>query len=316
MLDPPLAERVCTWAEQRDARIAGRNPWLVSVNVMRNSVEDRVGGLAAEMAFWALLSMLPMLVTIAALLGYAEKLVGDERLRAGQDAMVRGASVVFSPDLTREVIRPFIGGLLQEGRGGVALTGLVVALYLASRVFTATIRALDLAYRTEERRGLVTQRLIALGLAGGFVVVIVLGLLLVVVGPLLGGGQTLADRWGFGAAFQFTWFVLRWPFLITVMTLFLAAVYLWGPNVDNRLRDCLPGALLGVLTWILVSVSLRIYLAAGGGETVAVSSEDQAVALVARAIGTVVAALLWTFVTGLAILLGGELNAELERTRA
>jgi membrane protein len=315
VLDPPLVDRVDTWVRERTTRIAGRNPWLLSVNVVRNCVEDRVGGLAAEMAFWALLSMLPLLVAIAALLGYAGRLLGDDRVRAGQDAIVNAGSVVFSNDLTTEVVRPFVGAMLQEGRGGVAVTGLAVALYLASRVFAATIRALDLAYRVEERRGLVTQRMISLLLALGFVLVIVAGLLLVVVGPLLGGGQSLADRLGFGPAFEFAWFVLRWPFLITLMTLFLAWVYLWGPNVDNRLRHCLPGALLGVVTWIIASVALRVYLAAGGGETVAVTSEDAAVALVARVIGTVVAALLWTFITGLAILLGGELNAELERTR-
>lgn len=312
----PLVDRVYAWAQERDASIGGRNPWLLSANVVRNSVEDRVGGLAAEMAFWALLSMLPMLVTIAALLGYAARIVGDDRLRSGQDALIRAGSVVFSSDLTREVVRPFVTGLLQDGRGGVAITGLVVALYLASRVFTATIRALDLAYRAEERRGLLQQRLIALALAGCFVLVVVVGLVLVVVGPLLGGGQALADGLGLGGAFRFAWEVVRWPLVIAMMTLFLAAVYLWGPNVNNRLRDCLPGAVLGVVTWLVASMALRVYLAAGGGgESIAVTTEDQAVALVARAIGTVVAALLWTFVTGLAILLGGELNAELERTR-
>lgn len=316
MLEPPLADRACAWAERRRTRIGGRNPWVVAVNVLRNSVEDRVGGLAAEMAFWALLSMLPMLVTIAALLGYAEGFVGDDRLRAGQNALAGAASIVFSSELTAEVVRPFIAGMLQEGRGGVAVTSLIVALYLASRVFTATIRALDLAYRAEERRGLVMQRLIALGLAAGFVLVVVLGLLLVVIGPLLGGGQDVADRLGFGTAFKFTWLVLRWPFLIIVMTAFLATVYLLGPNVDHRARDCLPGALLGVTTWLLASVALRVYLSAGGGEAVALTMEDQAVALVGRVIGTMIAALLWTFMTGLAILLGGELNAELERTRS
>ena len=160
-----------------------------------------------------------------------------------------------------------------------------------------------------------SQRLIALGLATGFVIIVVLGLLLVVVGPLLGNGQDLADRLGLGPAFKFSWLVVRWPFLISLMTMFLAAVYLAGPNVRNRLRDCLPGAFLGVVTWLLASVALRVYLAAGGGETATLTMEDEAVALTGRVIGTMVAALLWTFVTGLAILLGGELNAELERTR-
>lgn len=313
MIQPALAERALKWAHARRTRIRGYNPWAVAVHVTRHGAEDRVGGLAAEMAFWALLSVLPLLVTLAALLGYAERLVGAERLRAGQEALITAGSVVFSAELTGEVVRPFVTGMLQDGRGGTAITGLAVTLFLASRVFTATIRALDLAYRVEERRGLVRQRMIAVGMAGGFVLVLVVTLLLTVIGPLLGSGQMLANQIGVGGAFEIAWLFLRWPFLFAVMTLFLAAVYLWGPNVENRLRNCLPGAVLGVLLWTLASLLLRLYLEAGGGTT-AFSLTDQAVALVARVLGTVVAGLLWTYVTGLAILLGGELNAELART--
>jgi membrane protein len=314
--DQHLADRALRWANRRRHRLFGRNPWVVTVDVIRNSVEDRLGGLAAEMAFWALLSLFPLLVTIAALLGYAERIVGAEELRRGQEAIIGAGSVVFSSDLTSDVVRPLVAGLLREGRGGVAITGLLVALYLASRVFTATIRALDLAYRVPERRGLVRQRVIAMGFAAGFVALVVVALLVVVVGPLLGAGEGVADDMGMGSVFEVAWQIARWPVLVAGMIAFLSAVYLWGPNVRNTFRECLPGAILGVATWAIASFALRFYLIAGGGQAPILDGQDQAVELVGRVIGTLIAVVLWTYVTGLAILLGGELNGELHRLDA
>ena len=311
--DQHLYERALAWAQQRRHRPGGRNYAVVAVEVVRNTVADRLAGLAAEMAFWALLSLLPLLVTIASLLGYAGRLIGPDRIARGETAIVSALSVVFSPDVIIDVVKPFIAGLLRQGRGGVALTGLLVSLYLASRVFTATIRALDLAYQVPERRGLLSQRLIAMAMAIAFVVVGVMTLLVTVVGPLLGSGQMLADRVGAGGLFQTLWTLLRWPFLLSAMVLFLSAVYLWGPNVVNSFRQCLPGAILGVAAWTLASLGLRLYLAWGGGDSPVTASDDEAVALVGRVVGTLIAILLWTFLTGLAILLGGELNAELAR---
>ncbi len=310
MAEGTLYDRALAWATRREHCIRGRNPWVVAVDVIRHSVEDRVAGLAAEMAFWALLSFFPLVVTTTALLGYAERIAGPDELAAGRDAIVAALAVVFSAELTRDVVEPFITGLLTGERGGVAVAGLAVALYLASRVFTATIRSLDLAYRVPERRGIVAQRLIAIAFAIGFVVVAVASLLLMVVGPLFGSGQRLADRLGFGNTFAVAWSVFRWPMLLVIMILFLSFVYRYGPNVDNRFRHCLPGALLGVTLWTLASLGLRLYLAAGGSGTTMIDFDDEAVALVGRAVGTLLAMMLWVFVTGFAILVGGELNAE------
>lgn len=304
-----LYSRIAAWAARRSRRVRGRNPYTLAVDLVRNTVEDRVTGLAAEMAFWALLSFFPLVISISALLGYAEALVGPEEIERGQAAIVSALSVVFSSELTAEVIDPFVGGLLTSERGGVALAGLVVTLYLASRVFTATIRSLDLAYRVPEGRGLVRQRLVAIGLAVGFVLVVVATLLLMVLGPLLGTGEAVAARLGMGEAFALMWSLFRWPVLLAIMVLFLSCVYLYGPNVRNRFRHCLPGAVLGVVLWSLASVGLRIYLEASGGPSPILADATEAVAAVSRVVGTLLAMMLWVFVTGFAILVGGELNA-------
>ncbi len=309
-----LYDRTLTWAERRQRRIGGHNPWTVAVHTMREIVDDRVSGLAAEMAFFALLSLVPLCVTLGAALGYLERVVGPDEVLRAQTALVRSLAIVFSPRTTSEVLEPFVRALLSRERGGVAVTGLLLSLYLASRVFTATIRALDLAYDVPERRGAVVQRLLAFGFAIGFVVAVTVTLTLMVVGPLLGGGRNLATRFGLGSAFEVAWSVGRWPLLLVIVVAFLACVYRFGPAVEHRWRDCVPGAVLGVVLWLLSSIAFRLYLQAGGGEAATFIPENAAVALVARVVGAMVATILWTYLTGFAILVGGELNAELQRT--
>jgi membrane protein len=308
-----LTERGLAWAARRRARIAGHNPYEVTLRVARSFTENRVPGLAAEMAFFALLSFAPMLVATGAALGYLERLVGPEAVERAELAVTAALGAVFSPDMTRDVLAPMVQGLLEEQRGGLAVTGTIVTLWLASRVFTATIRALDLAYDVPERRGLVAQRGLALLFALGAVVVVPLTLGVMVVGPLLGGGQALAGRIGLGDAFATVWGVGRWPVLLMILATFLAWLYRVGPNVDNTWLRCVPGAVLGVVLWVVVSLGFRVYLAAGGPETPRFSEEDEAIALAGRVLGAVVASVLWVWVSSMVVLLGGVLNAELDR---
>lgn len=300
------------WAQQRPERVRGFNPWLVSVQVLRQSIEDRVGGLAAEMAFFALLSIVPLLVAVGAGLGYLERIIGTEYIQQGQQAAIDALRLVFAGD----VIDPLVRGLLDQQRGGVALGGLVVTLWLASRVFTATIRALDLAYRVEERRSVFAQRGLALVFAVASVVVVTGTLGLVVVGPLLGGGQNLAARLGLGEAFAFAWSFGRWPILLVIMVAFLASVYRYGPNAVTTWRQCLPGAVAGVGLWLLATLALRLYLAAGGQPVGRIVSDDEAVAAAGQLVGTLVAGIVWVYLSSIAILLGGVLNAQLGLMRA
>jgi len=312
-----VPERLLAWACGRGERIRGYNPWEVAIRLWKAVVEDRVTGLAAEMAFFALLSFVPLIVAVGAALGYMEHLIGSQQVAQVEAAVINGLTVVFSPELTREVLAPFVQGLLAQERTGLALGSLLVTIYLASRVFTATIRALDLAYNVEERRGALAQRGLAVLFALAAVVVMLVTLAFMVVGPLLGGGRELAEWLGVGNAFAVAWAVGRWPvFMITVIG-FLSVLYRLGPHVDNRWRDCLSGAVLGVVLWALVSFGFRIYLEAGGGPQSPQFGEDQEEALrtAGRLVGALVASILWVYLSGLAILIGGELNAELAAMR-
>jgi membrane protein len=310
-----LPERLLAWSRRRDERIAGHNPWEVTVRTGRAIIDDRVPGLAAEMAFFALLSLVPLIVAAGAGLGFLERVVGADRIARSEQAIIEGLSVVFSPELTDEVLDPFVRGLLSQQRGGLALGSLLITLYLSSRVFTATVRALDLAYDSPERRGALAQRAVAVGFALLAVFVLVTTLVVMIVGPLLGGGEVLARRLRLGDLFQLMWTIGRWPVLIAIVVGFFALVYKYGPNQDHRWRDCLPGAVLGVLLWIVASLGFRLYLELGGPQTPRFDPEQEALAAAGRMVGALIAAVLWLYVSGMSILIGGELNAELAKSR-
>lgn len=304
------------WARARRVRIGGLNPVEVVVRLWREVLDDRVTGLAAEMAFFALLSLVPLLVAVGAALGYLELLIGAEQVARAETGVISGLAVVFSPELTDEVIAPLVEGLLSQERTGLALGSLAVTVYLSSRVFTATIRALDLAYNVRDPRGVLAQRGLAVLFLALAVVVAVLTLGLMVVGPLLGTGGELAEALGLGPAFVVAWSVGRWPLLVAVVIAFLVVLYWFGPAVDNHWRDCVPGAVLGVVLWALASMGFRLYLEASGGpQGPQFGEEQEALRLAGRVVGAVVAAVLWIYVSAASILVGGELNAELSRAR-
>lgn len=306
-----LLRRAQTWAGRREARVAGRNPWDVAVGTVRSTIDDRVTGLAAEMAFFALLSMVPLVVALGASLGWMELLLGAEAVERGRQAVAQGLDTVFSRDVAEGVMQPLVEGLLEEQRGGVALSSVAVSIWLASRVFTATIRALDLAYNVQERRSLLQQRLLALLLAVLAVVIGSLTVLFVVLGPLFGTAGQIATRLGFGQMFQFVWGVVRWPALLLLAVGMFATVYHYGPSRRAPWRESVPGAVLGVVLWLGSTVGLRAYLATFGSPTGGFTAGDEAVLL--GVVGAVVAAVLWTYVSAIALLVGGELNAVLLR---
>jgi membrane protein len=133
--------------------------------------------------------------------------------------------------------------------------------------------------------------------------------------PFLDEQRDLAGQLGISRAFATAWFVGRWPVLGLVLITFLLCLYRFAPSVRHAWRHLLPGAVLGVLLWILAAAAFRVYLALGRGAPTGVVVNDERVVIIGRAVGAVVATVLWTYFSSVAILLGNELNAELARLR-
>jgi membrane protein len=309
------ADRVLAWAARRRERVFGYNPWQLGAHVLRTVLRHRVTGPAAEMSFFAMLTLVPLTVAVGAALGQIQRFVGPEKIARGQDAAISLVRVVISPRLTDGVVDPFVRAQLSQQKGGAALGGLLLTWWLAGRLFAATSRALDTAYEERHRRLSVNQRLIALGFAFGSVVVVVLTLGILVDAPSLDEHRTVAEQFGVSQALVTAWYLARWPVVLFVLGVFLLCLYRFAPSVRHAWRHLVPGAVLGVLLWILAAVAFRIYLALGSGAPTGVVVNDARVVIIGQAVGAVVATVLWTYFSSVAILVGNELNAELARMR-
>jgi membrane protein len=308
------ADRILAWASRRPQRVFGYNPWQLAAHVAHTALRHRVTGPAAEMSFFAMLTLVPLTVAVGAALGQIQRFVGPEKIARGQDAAISLVRVVISPRLTDGVVDPFVRAQLsQPQRGSAAIGGLLLTWWLAGRLFAATSRALDTAYHDRHQRLSVTQRLIALGFAFGSVVVVVLTLGIMVDAPFMDEDQALEI--GVSRALVATWYIGRWPVVLAVLIVFLLCLYRFAPSVKHAWRHLVPGAVLGVFLWILAAVAFRIYLALGSGAPTGVVVNNAEVVLIGRAVGAVVATVLWTYFSSVAILVGNELNAELARLR-
>ena len=309
------ADRILAWAARRPQRVFGYNPWQLGAHVLHTALRHRVTGPAAEMSFFAMLTLVPLTVAVGAALGQIQRFVGPEKIARGQDAAISLVRVVISPQLTDGVIDPFVRAQLSQQRGGAAIGGLLLTWWLAGRLFAATSRALDTAYHDRHQRMSVAQRLIALGFAFGSVVVVVLTLGIMVDAPFMDEQHALALQFGISRAVATAWYIGRWPVVLVVLVVFLLCLYRFAPSVRHAWRHLFPGAVLGVVLWILAAVAFRVYLGFGSGAPTGVVVSNAEVVLIGRAVGAVVATVLWTYFSSVAILVGNELNAELARMR-
>ena len=156
---------------------------------------------------------------------------------------------------------------------------------------------------------------LGLALALAAVVTLVVLLAMVVVGPLLGGAQSLARQIGQQESFEVIWALLRWPAVVAVCVGFLVVLYRYGPNVDTTWRHCLPGALTGMVGLIAIAAGFRFYLDVASPASIDVGQADEAVTAAAQTVGAVLAGVLWLWLSSIVILAGGVLNAEIQRMR-
>jgi membrane protein len=307
--------RIERWVGRHPMRVAGISASRLGVRFIDRFLHVRVMGLAAEMTYYGLLSLFPLVGALGASLGFAERLFGAERAMAMESALIRSLDLVFSADVTADVMTPLVQGLLQEERGGFALGSLAVSLFFASRIFRSAIDTLDTAYDVEERRGTIQLWTLGLVFALSAILVSLVVLSMVVIGPMLGGARALAEWLRLGEAFEWSWRLARWPVVFAIATAFLSLVYRFGPNVRNTWRESLPGAIIGMLALLLVAVGFRIYVGTTGLDGPEITDADDAVLFALQAFSALLAVLLWLWLSAMVVLSGGVINAEIARLK-
>lgn len=272
----------------------------LGIDLARAVRDDRISGLAAEVAFFGMLSVFPGLLLLAAGLGSLEALLGEGVAEEAEQFVATFLDQVLTNRATGVVTE--IRALFDQPHGGVATLASLLALLGLSRGFAAAIRALNLAYDVDEWRPYWRQRMVALVLALGSAAMALLTLAMVVVGPLLGIGRGIADLTGLGEPFRLGWTWVRWPFMFALLVVWATALFHLAPNRRTRWLADLPGAVLAAVLWLVVSLGLSAYLwlAATGNTVLGV-------------LGGGLILLVWLYLLAFALLLGGELNALLHR---
>lgn len=263
---------------------------------------DRVTGLAAEVAFFAMLAIFPALLATAAVLGSLDSVAGRELAAQAENAILAALDRIFTNEA--QGVLDTVRGMFGEDRTGILTLGALGALFAAARGFVGVVRALDVAYDLPERRSWFQLLPTAVVLALGSVAVAAVMLAMLVLGPVLGGGREVAGAIGLGDAFAIFWDFLRAPVAFVALVLWAATVYHRGPDHDTAWRRQLPGALLAATSWLVVSLGFRLYLrvAAQGNQVFGV-------------LGGAMTLLVWLYLLGIGLLLGGELNAILAARR-
>lgn len=271
------------------------------VRTVDDTVNDRIPGLAAEVAFFVLLSLPPLLLTVVAGLGLLEPLLDVDLDTALVDRTVDLAGEIFSRRTVEDVIAPTVTGIVGGGSGGIATLGFVVTVYSASRALRVLSTAITIAYDLEESRPGWQQRIVGIVLTLAGIVLAIAVVPVIVAGPQF--GETLADALNVSSRFADPYRVLYWPVAGVAAWLLIASLYHFVAPWWTPWRRDLPGAALAMLVWLAGSFGLRAYTSR------TITGDDSIYGPIA---GPLVL-LLWMYVSGFAVLLGAELNAEIER---
>ncbi|HEX8144493.1 MAG TPA: YihY/virulence factor BrkB family protein [Pyrinomonadaceae bacterium] len=260
--------------------------------------EDDVFGRAAQLSYYFLLSLFPLLLVLVTLLGYFAE-AGSELRESllGYLGEVMPASATALVQTTLEEISK------QKGGGKISF-GILAAIWAASNGMGAISETLNVAYNVEETRPWWKRRLITVGLTAALSVLILTALTL-----MFGGGKIadlLAANYGFGQVFTLTWKIAQWPIVLFFILMAFSLIYYFAPDLsDQDWKWVSPGSVIGVALWLLVSFGFRLYLHFFDSYSATYGS-----------LGALIIMMLWFYLTGAAILVGGEINSEIENAAA
>jgi membrane protein len=258
---------------------------------VRETIDDDGLGLAAQLAFYFFLALFPTLLFLIALASFlpAEDLVGTVV------SMLQGVA----PAEVIAIIRDQLTKIADGDQTGLLSFGVAAAVWSSSSAMVAVVSALNRAYDVEDARPWWRQRLIAIALTIGVAAFLLLATTLVLAGPEI--ADAVSARFGLGGAVEWTWKVLQWPLVFALVTLAIAAIYYYAPDVDQDWVWITPGSLVATVLWLGGSLGFRAYVVNFGAYNETYG-----------ALGGVMVLMLWLYLSGLVIVVGAELNSEIE----
>ncbi|CAM5247905.1 membrane protein [Streptomyces sp. LaPpAH-199] len=268
--------------------------WHLLKDTVNSCIEYRILGLAAEAAFFTLLSLPPLLLGLIGLLGYVDEWTTTTTVASIERNILSASHTVLSERGVNEFARPLLADVTTGARPDIISIGFAIALWSGSRAVNVFIDTITVMYGLDGHRGIVKTRLLAFLL---YVVALLLG---AVVLPLLVVGPDRVVEfvpWGTEVIA-----VLYWPLVILLTIAFLTTLYHVSVPVRSPWIEDVPGALVALAMWVLGSFLLRIYLTSTvEGPTIYGS------------LAAPIAVLLWIGISAFAVLVGAAVNAAIDR---
>ncbi|WP_336048651.1 YihY/virulence factor BrkB family protein [Streptomyces sp. CA2R101] len=271
-----------------------RLAWLLLKDTVNSCMKYRVTGLAAEAAFWSLLSLPPLILGLLGVLGYTNAWIGHDTIDSVRRHILGAAGTVLSAKGVNEIARPLLNDVFTGRRPDVISLGFAIALWSGSRAMNVFVDTITIMYGLDGRRGIIKTRLLAFAL---YLAALVVGAVAL---PLMVAGPDTVVSWL--PASEHIIRALYWPVVLLLSVAFLTTLYHASVPVRSPWPEDIPGAVVALGMWVLGSFLLRLYLTSTvEGPTIYGS------------LAAPVAVLLWIGVSAFAVLVGAAMNASLDR---
>jgi membrane protein len=245
-------------------------------------------GKAAELAFYFLLALFPLLIVLLNLISF---------MPGVQEIILFWLSRLMPRDATH-IVEIWVQNVFANRSGGLVSFGLIFSLWAASTGVGALISALNSAYEVEEGRPFWKAQLVALGVIVALCLLVIGGAVLITFGdPLVSG---LANLVGYQRTIGTIWLVIRYLMGLVMLLVGMAVIYLFAPNVRQRWTCILPGTLFAVVTFVIASYLFSLYIRYAPSYNAIYGS-----------LGAVIVLMLWFYLMGLIMYVGGEINSQI-----
>lgn len=248
--------------------------------------EDDMNGLSAQLAYFFLLSLFPLLIVVFTLMPYIPIPHQD----------VLGVIKGIAPAETMNLIEKNVTYIMNNRNGGLLSFGIIGTIWSASNGINAIVIALNKAYNVKESRSYIVSRGMAILLTFGMIFVYILALILPVFGRDI--GIFVFSRLGYADEFIKIWDTLSYLVSAIILFLIFTLLYWIAPNVKIRCRAAFPGAAFATIGWIISSMGLSLYVGKISNFSITYGS-----------IGAVIVLMIWLYISAFIIIIGGEINA-------
>ncbi|MQW77235.1 YihY/virulence factor BrkB family protein [Nocardioides sp. dk4132] len=279
-------------------RQARHTLWRLVVTTVGSCLRHRVTGLAAEGAFFAVLSVPPLIFALTGAIGYVTGRFSRAQVEDVQEAVIELSSRFLTERAVDEVITKTMDDVLEGGRFDVISLGFVLALWSGSRALNVFVDTITIMHGLGGSRGIVRTRALSFVL---YVMALITGVIAV---PLMVLGPALLRDWlpeGFDFVLGF-----YWPVVVLVCICFLATLYHVSVPVRTSWRFNLPGATFSLFAWVVGSYVLRWVLTATAADSRSIYGP----------LAAPIAVLLWLYVVAIAVLIGAAVNAAFDEVFA